>query len=133
MAITATIALTPSGTVIIEQQVMAVVTVNNSGGSDVNVLEMDPKVKFTGSSSATDGSSVGLGKVATSGVSSVVPAGGSAKFQFKLVFHEPSVNYDGTAGTYDVSCNIICSDGSLVNPTAATKRVNQVPKEASTP
>lgn len=134
MAMTATISLNSAGPLIIAQEVMAIVVVSNSGGSNVQVLEIDPVCIFTGNPLPMDGSSYSKGHVPLNGnVPSVVPAGGSVTFQFFTAFHYPSINFDHTAGTYSVSCNIICSDGSLVTPTAATIQVNQVPKEASTP
>lgn len=132
MALSATISLSPSGPLIVEQQVTATVTVSNSGGSNVSILEIDPVIKFTGNSQAKDGSSVGAGKCFIS--NPVVLAGGSSTFLFSLVFHEPSINFGGSAGTYDVSCNIIPIGTTTFSPTSpATMQVNPVPNEASTP
>lgn len=135
MALSATISLNSGGSIPVEQQVMATVTVSNSGGSDVQILEVGPRVNFTGNPLPVDGSSAGLGKVPLNGtINNIVKAGGSSVFLFSVVFHEPSINYDGTAGTYDVNCNIVPLGAPTFNASSsATQQVNQVPKEASTP
>lgn len=135
MAVTASISLNTAGPITIEQQVMATVVVSNSGGSDVVITEIQPTILFTGDSAAVDASSAALGKVLVSSVLNTrVPAGGSSSFIFSVVPHVPSVNRDGTPGTYSISCKIQDSAGDVIaQPTAATIQVNQVPKEASTP
>jgi len=135
MAVTATISLSTGGPTYIEQQIMATVIVSNSGGSDVNITEIQPTLTFTGNSQALDASSAALGKVLVSSVQNTrIPAGGSRSFIFSVVPHVPSINSDGTAGTYSISCKIQDNTGDVIaQPTAATIQVDQVPNEASTP
>lgn len=135
MALSATITLNSAGPIIVEQQIMATVVVSNSGASNIQILEIDPIVYFTGNPIPVDGSSAGLGKVPLNGtINNLVLAGGSSTFLFSVVMHEPSVNYDGSAGSYSVTCNIVPQQLPTFQPASpATIQVNKVPNEASTP
>lgn len=134
MALSATITLSPS-TARVDQEVMATVAITNGGASPVQVLQIKPRVYFTGNSIPLDGSSYSAGDVPLNGtIVSLIPAGQTASFNFFIAMHTPSVNYDGTQGSYSVTCEIQGSDVPLVvTPTPVTISVTQVPKEASTP
>lgn len=116
MALTATIALNRS-TAPREQKVTASVTVSNSGGADVAIKEIVPKIKITNETFPQDASSVAPGKCL---VPQVVPAGGSALYIFDVCFHASSF-----FSTYDVGCLIYGADGSIVSPTPATIPITQ--------
>lgn len=131
--LTASISLS-SASCIQGQSIQAVVTVSNSNAYDVNITEIKPTMIFTGNSASKDGSSFSASNILLGqGFNNVVPASSSAKFMFFLSPYEPSVNFNHTPGTYDVSCHITSNNGDFVTPTAATLTVNPVPKEASTP
>ena len=130
MALTASISLDRASATV-GQSINATVVVSNSGGSNVNILEIDPTCIFTGNSQPRDGSSALLGKVPLgSAVNPVVPAGGSATFKFSVVINSPSTgSQDLGSGTYSVSCNIIPSDSngnSFTPASAATVTVHPV-------
>lgn len=116
------------------QSIKAVVTVSNPNAYAVNVTEIKPTCIFTGNSASKDGSSFGATNVLLGqGTSPTVPASSSADFMFFLSPYEPSMNFDHTQGTYDISCKISSNNGDYVSPTPATLKVKPVPKEASTP
>lgn len=133
MAMTATISSLNPGSTVIEQPVRFVVVVTNSGASSFSVTEIQPTCVFTGNSPAKDGSSAALGKVFLSGAP--IAPGDSQTFMFYADFHVPSVNADGTQGSYDVNCKIQNSigDAAIVAASPVVMSVTQVPKEASTP
>lgn len=129
MAITATIALSKS-TVQINQPLQAVVTISNSGASDVNVQAVTPLIKMTGSSDPTPyNTAVAAGQPDLGpGVNVTVPASGSLAVSFPLTAFAPTTGPLGAgSGSYDVLCEIQTSDGSETRPTAATLTVNPLP------
>lgn len=111
---TATIALS-SATCKINQQVMATLTISNSGGSAVSVTGIQPNVLFTGALSS-DPAACALGAPAFSpGFSVSVPASGSLKFTFGVV---PFISTG--SGTFSIGAICNSSDGSVFSPTATT-------------
>jgi len=126
MALTASIAIS-SSTITVGQVLNAVLTVSNSSGTDINVMQVLPKVNFTGNPIPMDGSSVSYGAVPlTQGFNNVVPAGGSLNIRFSYSIYQPStmnqLDQDST-GTYDVGCLILANDGEQISPTVATVTV----------
>jgi hypothetical protein len=90
------------------------VVVSNSGGDDVNVTSFRPQVPV--------GSSATFGTVSPA-TPATVPAGGSLGFGFSVCGFAPQREDDPQAA-YDVTATIVCSDGSVVTPTAATVQVS---------
>lgn len=128
MAMTATIALSPSSTVLTEQKLTASVTVSNSGASAVNITGIQGNAIATGATAATYNSGVSIGTVNT-GPNAIlsVPAGGTLVKTFDLRFHGPQSG-SLTSGSFSdgFSVSALCSsdDGSVFSPTAATITVN---------
>lgn len=132
-ALTSTIVL-KSGSCFVGQSVQAKVTVTNPNAYPVGILEIKPTLIFTGNSAAKDGSSfsvINMPPIQSAGQS--VPGSSSQDFLFYISPNVPSINYDHTPGTYDVSCKISSNNGDNISPTPVTLQVNQVPNEASTP
>jgi len=128
-ALSASIAIS-SSTITVGQVLNAVLTVSNSSGTDINIMQVLPKVNFTGNPIPVDGSSVAYGAVPlTQGFNNVVPAGGSLNLRFSYSIYQPSAmtGLDQTKnGTYDVGCLIIANDGEQLSPSVATVTVNPV-------
>ena len=117
MAITATIALTPSTVKAgASPPVTVTLTVSNSGASDVTITNIVPIAE---PHSSTKGSvPIGMGVPPLGpGMDVTVPAGGSLKVTWALVVHGPQA-----AGTvyYDIGADVTTSDGSITRPTVAT-------------
>lgn len=123
MAITASLYLNQSsvgpGT-----PVNVIVTVSNSGASDVSITSLRPTVLGVGLGTAGTplGAAVNVGEPRPS-VPATVPAGGSAAFSFGLSPFASSREGEAQA-LYDVSAAIYCDDGSVVSPQAATVSVS---------
>lgn len=122
---TATISLSPS-TATVNQEVVATLTVSNSGGSTVNVTSIDPTASQTSAvAAALACSPVGF-QTSLSGsggpkVSVPVAGSGSTIFVFSYKFFAPSTN----SSTYSCSAVIASDDGSVFAPSAATVTVNK--------
>jgi hypothetical protein len=117
MAITATIALTPSSVAAgASEPVTATLTISNSGTDDVIVRSVIPISEPNGS---TKGSvPIGMGMPAIGpNQRLIVPAAGSLVMTWGLVVHGPQA-----AGTvyYDIGAEVLTSDGSITRPTVAT-------------
>lgn len=127
MAMTATIALSPS-TAKTEQKVTATLTISNSAGYPVNVVTAQGYALPTGAGASNYNTAVAISQIVTGpGSNLVVPAGGDLVKTFSLKFHAPSTGVEGdVVQTYSVSANIISDDGSNFAPTAATVTVNYV-------
>lgn len=118
MALTAVVTL-PLSTVQVEQKCNAVVTVSNSGGSPVGITDMLPTARETGDPVSEDASSVAISRI-TPGINNMVPAGGSAVFNFGFNVHGPF------ATTYAIGAQLQASDGQQVTATTATLTVTAV-------
>lgn len=117
MAITATIALTPSSVAAgASAPVTATLTISNSGSDDVTVRSVIPIATPHG---LTNGSvPIGVGTPALGpNQRLLVPASGSLVMTFGLVVHGPQA--DGTH-YYDIGAEVLTSDGSITRPTVAT-------------
>lgn len=135
MAITAVVTVNPS-TAYINQNVVATLTISNSGLSDVNVTGISPLAYFTGTSNpdkVAGGCALGGTQSQQSGANVVVPASGSLVQTFNVVFFAPSTRpvYSGGGGTYDVGATVYTNDGSVTAATVATVTVNPLPLPAS--
>lgn len=129
MALSASIALT-TNTATINQQVNAQLTVSNSGGSSVNLIQIVPHTRKTGSAIqdlnsgvAVSGPSLGPSQNVT------IPAGGSLIFPLSYTFFSPSRIQGGGGygdGTFDCRCLCYGADGSVFAATAATVTVSPI-------
>ncbi len=133
MSMTATIATLNPGTTVLGQPVNFVVTVNNTGGSNFSVTEIQPTILFSGNTAPVDGSSAELGKVFLG--NNLIQAGTSLDFYFSVCFNTPSINYDGTTGAFLIGCKVqnTIADPNVSESSPVSMIVTQVPKEASTP
>lgn len=114
MALSAAIAISPSGSIPVGEKIKATITVSNSSGVDITLDQIIPYVKMTPLTAAQDASSVAIGKVI---IDHVVPLMGSAIYILSLSFHANS-----KGSTYDVGC-VVYGNGEAVSPTAATVTV----------
>lgn len=124
MAMSATISVSPS-TAKVNQEVVATLTVSNSGGSAVNVTSIDPSAFQTSIGAAAKacspvGYQTSLSGVAGPPIRVSVAASGSTIFVFSYKFFAPSTN----SSTYDVGAVVTSDDGSVFSPTAATVTVS---------
>lgn len=125
MAKTATIALAQS-TSQVNQRVGAVVTISNGDASDVQVLSVNPLMKDSDGGNDNFSCNGALGVVPVGpGQNVTVPASGELKLSFGVIGQAPS---EGGSDTYDVTCDIRLSDGTVIRPTPATLTVEQVPQ-----
>lgn len=113
MALTATIALTPSSTVPREQKVRALVTITNNTGGAVTITEIVPRIKSTALTFPTSSPSDGVGKCEIS--NTPIPDSTAVVYVFDVVFHAPS-----GGDTYSVDCLIYNSSSGVFSPSAAT-------------
>lgn len=114
MAITATVTLNPSGPVPIATEIQALVTISNSGSSEVFITNAVPSATSTTNPQDAASFAQNTGKVAIPALSPVSP-GGTLKLTFPVVFNS------GTGlSTNTVGCLIYGSDGSLTQATPAT-------------
>lgn len=134
MAMTATIALTPTSNVFVGQKIVATVVISNSGGSDVTVSSFEPYYFLTPNSTVfTQTEPIARGKgILAYAQTKTVPASGTLNVNFPIVFNAPSgdLSLSGASvvpsTTWSVGCTIVSSDGSVFKPTAATVTVNPV-------
>lgn len=119
MAITATIVLDRSQTTR-TQKVRALLTVSNSGGSPVTILNVVPFVQNS-AFPEPQSSSAAIGKVIAN---VIIPAGGSNTMVWDTNLHtaNPKGNYDTppAQNTYNIGCLIYGDDGSVTSPTVQT-------------
>lgn len=124
MAMTASISLAQS-TATVNQDILATLTVSNSGGSAVNVTSINPTIVQTsgGAGILSAASACDQNSLAQAGplTSVSVAAAGSTLFQFTVKAFAPSTN----GSTYSVGAIITSDDGSVFSPTAATVTVNR--------
>lgn len=127
MAMTASLAISPS-TVIINQPIACSLTISNSGGSAVNVLSVVPTAIVHGSSPPDAVESCALGVVNLGpGQVVAVPASGSLTFGFGVVFFGPSTGPIGAgSGTFDIGANVSSSDGSNFAASGVQVTVNPI-------
>jgi hypothetical protein len=131
MALSATISLSPT-TTIINQQTTAFVTITNSIATPVNIIAFTPIATVTGGAVSTY-PACALGVVDLGpGAITMVPASGTLSFSFGATFFAPSTGPIGAGtGTYSVGCVIVGADGSVFSPTAATLTVNPIAQPTS--
>jgi hypothetical protein len=129
MALSATIAVTPTTTTI-NEPVNAAITVSNSGASAVNVLYCQLKTHLTGSTSTAVNTAVAVtNPVPLIGQPMVVPAGGSVILPGTFIYFAPSYSLGGVLTTYNCLATIQTSDGSVFNSTPdATVTINPLPQ-----
>lgn len=131
MAITASISL-PQSTIGYNQLATALVTVSNSGGSDVTVTELKPQILATGAPTyQTNINSKASSLPKPPGQVFTSPAGSSVVVPFSFLCYSPQVAEQGNLdqsvpATYAVGCIVQTSDGSLVSPTAATVTITPI-------
>lgn len=149
MAMTATIALNPT-TIVAQGSTQGgpgsavTVTVSNSAGVPVNVLGIRPIVYDHGTTQSAE--SVNTDRCVVSPSNQSVPATGSATFNFNVMPFQLAAALDGYPGSwpsgtppgappqtnvtqdqYDVTCEILCADGTVIYPTVAVLTVNPTP------
>lgn len=133
MAITATIALNPSTVLAapgVSSTAVATVTISNSaaGGPSVPILGIRPIVYDHGTQQE-------MGGVSTDSVAPPAPVafGGNVTATFGVAFY--GLQAAGAAGgqstasqvQLDVTCEVVCGDGTVVIPTVAVLTVNPSP------
>lgn len=128
MAMSATIALSPSSSCVTEQKVTATLTITNSAAYQVNVTSIQGYALPTSASVSNYNSGVSVGVVNNGpNANLAVPANGSLVLTFDLKFHAPSTGtLSNGSNTYSVAALINSDDGSVFAPTAATITVNYV-------
>jgi len=126
MALTATIALSPS-TVQINQKVTATVTITSTGAA-TTITGLAPYALYTGSSAPyAPAVAYGQPNLQSSNTQTAIAASGTSVIPFDLTFFAPSTGLLSTgSGTYDVGCQITALDGSVFHPTVATVTVNNI-------
>ncbi len=130
MAISATIALSPTTITAGGPGSVATVTISNgaAGGPSVPVLGIRPIVYDSGTQQSTQSF-----RLETVQIPGPVPFGASVTAQFSLVTGDPQTagsagGYPGPASlAFDVTCEILMGDGSVVIPNVATLTVNPSP------
>lgn len=130
MAITASVALSPS-TVKAGQQFACTLTVNNSAGAAVSVMGIQPLLYPTGAQ-ASDGQSASAVGVPFLGPGSTVsvPASGSLTFTWSDIVFVPQGGYwaqGGTSQTWVAGALVSTSDGALTTATPANATVQNYP------
>lgn len=120
MAITATLS-SPFSATTIASIIPVYINIANSGASDVVILRIVSRIRETNNPYPYDATS----KVKTSiGMppNLVAPAGSSVNQTMQVIFHAPSLG-----STYDISCDIYMTDGTIVSPTPITMTVTIPP------
>lgn len=119
MAIAASITLDRSQTQR-NQKVRALLTVTNSGGNPVTVLNVTPFVQ----NSAFPSPQFQTNAVGQVVANVVVPAGGSNTLVWDTMLEtaNPTTNYDTppSQNAYNIGCLVYCDDGSVTSPTVQT-------------
>lgn len=113
MALTASIALS-SSSVPVAEQVMANITISNSGSSEIAISNAVPHCASNTEPTVQSPVAAQLGRVLIPS-NSPVPAGGSLSLTFPAVFQAGS-----GLGTISVGCLIYGADGSILDATPAT-------------
>lgn len=105
--------------VVVNQPILAIVTVSNSGGSSVTVTNVKPSGFVTGGTVPNrPPRALGLPNFLP-GQNITVAASGSVQFQYNVIFFAPSAtSFGDPAGTYSIGCQVSTSDGSVTNTTA---------------
>ena len=122
MAISASITLDRSVTQR-NQKVRALLTVSNSGGSPVTILNVVPFVQnaaFPSPQFQTNATGQVIANV-------IIPAGGSNTLVWDTMLEtaNPTTNYDSppSQNNYNIGCLIYGDDGSITSPTVQTVSV----------
>jgi hypothetical protein len=125
--LSASISLT-TASITVGQVLNATLTVSNSSGTPINVMQILPKVNSTGNPIPMDGSSVAYGDVPLGqGFNNVIPASGSATFPLSYSIYSPSTGPSNTgSGTYDVTASVIGNNGEQVSASPSTVTVHPV-------
>jgi hypothetical protein len=135
MAITASIALSPSSTTA-PTDVNAQVTVNNSAGASVTVTSIIPTAVAKTSGTPTTPTLLGICTAGYPGQNNTVPATGSAVFSFSLAPTSPQTNTYSvnpfpvgvtplvplampSSQVITVGATVFTSDGAITNATTA--------------
>lgn len=125
MAMTATVALSPS-TVVPEQPFTVSLTVANSGAGAVAVLGITPIVEPHGALARSVAASNGVPPLGPNYANSVAAAG-NLVISWSDVVHSPQPG-GGLANPasyqYDIGALVSCDDGSIFSATTATLTVN---------
>lgn len=102
------------------QQISISASVSNSGGSDVMVTSIQPTLTPFFLTSQSVNAAIGVPNLGA-GVSRVVPAGGSAKFNWTVTPGPsgPAVEYS-TGYSYTAGAVVYTSDGAATSLTAAS-------------
>lgn len=120
MAISASIVLDRSQTQR-NQKVRAVLTVSNSGGNPVTILNVAPFVQNSALTSLPNYQTNAVGQVVAN---VVIPAGGSNTLVWDTMLEtaNPTTNYDSppSQNNYNIGCLIYGDDGSITSPTVQT-------------
>lgn len=130
MAITASVAL-GSATSVAQQSVAVTLTVNNSGGTPVNVTGVVPLFYPTGYQ--TDGPSGAIGVCALGpGITVAIPASGALTFNWNVIAFKPQGGFGvgaelGTSKVYVCGATVYTSDGSVTTATTANLTVSNFP------
>jgi hypothetical protein len=131
MAISASLALAETP-IAYNQQSSANVTISNSGGSAVTVVDLQPQILAssapsyqTNVNSSSSSLPKGFGQVFS------VPASGSVVVPFSYCIFSPQVAENGNLdqsvpATYSIGCNIITSDGSSTAPSPQTLTITPI-------
>ena len=130
MAVTATVALSPSTIVAGGPGTTVTVTVNNTyaGGPNVLILGVRPIVYRSGSQQEQQAFQIDTPQIPAS-----IAFGASGKVVFGLTTGDLQVAGAGggpmgpTSKTFDVGAEVVCNDGSVVYATVATLTVNPSP------
>jgi len=118
MALTAVLA-TPLSTVPAGYIVNCHITISNDASGDVTIKSIEPQIKSTPISFLEDKSSWSASPVSLQ--CNPVPASGSQDFLLRVTFHGANNlgSYDTQSPdsvTYDLSCIIYASDGTVITP-----------------
>ncbi len=135
MAITATIALSPATIKAGAAGGLATVTVTNTaaGGPAIAVLGARPVAYDQGTTQPTEAVVLGLPDIGLNGQPNTA-ASGSGTFVFTFPYNAFAPQVVGSAGgpigpaanyQYDITCEVLANNGTIVSPTAATLTVTE--------